>query len=192
MSAFSFVIPLQKNSALTLQGIASATTVDRDEERMSLNALKNMVRDIKIQGVNLFQDHKHDWKDTLGFVKNAELTADEKVSIDINLDDPTTNAYIPMLLNKLKRGIRLGLSVGGNVISKKYEYDPVLKKKITILDDVKVYEVSVVGIASNADSYLNIPQSIAKSYRENSFLKCFNCWHESSSTVCSVCFTPLV
>lgn len=167
MADFNFVIPLQKDlNGNSLTGIASTVSVDRDDERMSSESLKMMVMDIKTAGVNLFGNHEHNWENTLGYIKDAELV-DNKVQIKIDLDDPTTNPKIPMLLNKLKRGINLGLSVGGNVLSYKWDYDKTSNKKVKVLDRVKIYEVSVVGIPANPDSYLAIPSAIAKSIKKS-------------------------
>ena len=184
MSDFKFIIPLKKDSSGMLTGIASTTSIDRDEERMSHEALKMMVKDIKSIGVNLFGNHEHNWENTLGVIKNADLV-DNRVQVGITLDDATTNPKIPMLLNKLSKGIMLGLSVGGNVDSFKWEYDKSIGKKVKVLDSVKIYEVSVVGIPSNADSYLSIPMAIAKSAKEK---KCPICYStEIKKGVCELC-----
>lgn len=181
MADFNFIIPLSKGLNNSLSGVASTTSVDRDEERMSAEALKMMVDDIKKQGVNLFGNHEHNWENTLGIIKDASLV-NNQVAVKIDLDDPQTNQKIPMLLNKLGRGIKLGLSVGGNVLNYKWEYDRELGKKIKVLDKVKIYEVSVVGIPSNADSFLTIPQAIAKSARINKeYAVCPKC-HRSDKT----------
>jgi len=190
MNDFNFIIPLKKGSDSQLSGIASTTSIDRDEEKMSDTALSMMVSDIKSIGVNLFGNHEHNWENTLGVIKEAELI-DRQVHIGITLDDASTNPKIPMLLNKLKRGIKLGLSVCGNVESYKWEYDKSVNKKVKVLDKVKIYEVSVVGIPSNADSFLSIPQAITKSYKSKSY-KCPVCLSENNkSGVCEICLTKI-
>lgn len=189
MADFNFILPLQKNiNSNTLVGVASTTSVDRDEERMSHNALKMMVDDIKKNGVNLFENHEHGWHNTMGFINDATLVGDQ-VHVNIELDDATTNPKIPALLNKLKKGIKLGLSVGGNVQDFKWEYDRTLGKKIKVLDKVKIFEVSVVGIPSNADSFVSIPQAIAKSAKIPRVVQCVNCWCETKDTRCPICLT---
>lgn len=190
MDDFNFIIPLKKGLNNSLTGIASTISVDRDEEKMSAEALKMMVDDIKKQGVNLFGNHEHSWENTLGIIKDANLV-NNQVAVKIDLDDPQTNQKIPMLLNKLGRGIKLGLSVGGNVLNYKWEYDRELGKKIKVLDKVKIYEVSVVGIPSNADSFLTIPQAIAKSARLPSLTKCVNCYSQVEKDRCSLCLTRI-
>jgi len=182
-SAFNIHIPLCKDfSGDTLVGIASTTSVDRDTERMSEKALKEMETDIKNLGVNLFENHEHHWENILGVVNDARLV-DKQLNIKIQLDDPTTNPKIPAILNKLARGIKLGLSVGGNVTSTKMEYDPELKQKVKVIDGVKLYEISVVGIPSNADSFVSLPEAIAKSIKS----KCPCCYAKITAKSCPIC-----
>jgi HK97 family phage prohead protease len=186
MNAFNVIIPLQKDlNGGILTGIASTTSVDRDDERMSDTALQMMVDDIKKAGVNLFGNHEHSWENTLGVIKDAELV-DKQVRVKIQLDDASTNPKVAMLLNKLKKGIMLGLSVGGNVEHFESEYSRQKGKKIRVLDRVKIYEVSVVGIPANADSYLSLGQAIAKSAKLPGD-KCSLCFTKSSSDKCPTC-----
>lgn len=191
MSRFDVIIPLRKtgvnDNALT--GIASTTSVDRDDERMSAEALSMMVADIKRTGVNLFGNHSHEWENTLGVIKDARVEGNQVV-VDVTLDDASTNPKIPALLNKLNRGIMLGLSVGGNVTNFKWEYDKELGKKIKVLDKVHIYEVSVVGIPSNADSYLSMGAAIAKSAKTH-LSKCPLCYStEQDKGACTICRLP--
>lgn len=190
MSDFNIIIPLQKDIVSDrLTGIASTTSIDRDEEKMSRKALKTMVKDIKSIGVNLFGNHEHNWENTLGVIKDADLVGNE-VAVDITLDNPETNPKVPMLINKLNKGIKLGLSVGGNVTDYKWEYDSSLKKKIKVLDKVKIFEVSVVGIPSNSDSYMSIPRAIAKSAQGLISSNCPNCLSKLiKEGVCELCLT---
>lgn len=188
---FKIILPLKKEgNSGDLVGIASTLSVDRDEEKMSQKALLKMVNDIKEKGVNLFENHDHGWEHTLGVIKDADLI-DNKVAVKISLDDPNTNPKIPMLLNKLKKGIMLGLSVGGNVTNFSWEYDRKLGKKIKVLDDVSIYEVSVVGIPSNADAFVTIPQAIAKSAKLPILKKCPNCYNKTEKEECELCLTKI-
>jgi HK97 family phage prohead protease len=183
---FNFYIGLQKGADADLIGVASATSLDRDEERMSDRALKMMVSDIKSLGVNLFGNHEHNWENTLGVVKDAELVNDH-VNVKIDLDDPSTNPKIPALLNKLNKKIKLGLSVGGKVTAERTEFNKELNKKIKIIDGVKLYEISVVGIPSNADAFLSIPQALTKSAKSLYNNKCLCCYGEIEKGVCKQC-----
>jgi len=188
-TAFNVYIPLKKDfSGDDLTGIASTTSVDRDTEKMSEKALKEMETDIKTLGVNLFENHDHNWENTLGVVHDAQLV-DKQLNVKIKLDDPVTNPKIPILLNKLARGIKLGLSVGGNVTATKWEYDRELGKKVKVIDGVKLYEISVVGIPSNADSFVSLPEMISKSMNKKPIVKsCPLCFTKNIKDVCPTCF----
>jgi HK97 family phage prohead protease len=186
MQDFQFYLPLEKSSDTQLTGIASTISVDRDGERMSENALNDMVREIMEKGVNLFGNHEHSWENTLGAVWKARLQ-NRNIIVDINLDDPNTNPKIPMLLNKLKRGIKMGLSVGGSVTKEREEYSKELGRRIKVIDGVNLFEISVVGIPSNADSFLSLPQAITKGYRKVE--KCEQCFAPIplNNNICNLC-----
>lgn len=182
MDDFNFVIPLQKDINSDLIGIASTTSVDRDSERMSDTALQMMVDDFKTKGINLFGNHEHNWENTLGVIRDANLV-DNKVQVKITLDEPSTNPKVTALLNKLKKGINLGLSVGGNVVSEKYENRN--GKRVKILDKVKIYELSIVGIPSNPDAFVSIASAIAKSAGLSQI--CPICYSDFKKK-CNICF----
>lgn len=185
---FQFYIPLKKSAdgRSDLIGIASTTSMDRDEEIMSEKALNMMVSDIQRVGVNLFGNHEHNWENTLGVIKQASLQGNA-VKIGITLDDANTNPKVPMMMNKLKRGIKLGLSVGGTVTKDRFEYSKEAGKRIRVLDEVKIYEVSVVGIPSNADSFVSIPNAIGKSFKGlNLYSNCPCCFSKMKGE-CSLC-----
>lgn len=184
---FKFFIPLQKNVDGTLSGTASATTVDRDEERMSDESIYMMADDIKKTGVNLFGNHQHDWENILGGIDDAGVqTTSKGKELSIHIHPNKSNPKYDQLIGTMNTpGVRVGLSVGGNVLATRWEYDKRLNKKIKILDRVKIYEVSVVGIASNADSFLSIPAAIAKSAKL--YKKCPACFSKMYGKACDTC-----
>lgn len=165
MPNFKVYIPLQKSNDSELFGLASTTSIDRDGERMSQDALNDMKDEILRNGVNLFADHDHGVFNTLGAIKTAVLDGDQ-LKVGITLDDPVTNPKVPALLNKLKKGIKIGLSVGGKVTKERTEYDKESNKRVKVIDGVQLYEISCVGIPSNADSFINLPSAISKSMKE--------------------------
>lgn len=192
MNDFSIYVPLNKSVTGELVGIASSMRVDRDDERMSKEALSMMAEEIKRNGVNLFVDHEHKIDNIVGTVKNAEIV-DERLMIGVVMDDPETNPRVSSIFNKLKKGIKLGLSVGGNVTGFKWEHDRALGKKIKVLDKVNIYEISIVGIPSNADGVLGIPQAIAKSMKNNlrwedAEKDCPACYSPLTKSICTACY----
>lgn len=142
---------------------------------MSPNALEDMRREVLERGVNLFGNHQHDWENILGGIPKGEIN-NNQLSVGIHLNK--SNPKYEQLLGTLNTpGVRLGLSVGGNVTKEYYEYNKSVGKKIKVIDGVQLYEISVVGIPSNYDACLNIGQAIAK---------CFN-----GSKTCPVCYSEM-
>jgi HK97 family phage prohead protease len=187
MDNFEFFVPLQKGNENTLHGIASTLSIDRDEEKMSENALRDMEKEILMNGVNLFGNHQHDWENTLGVIKSARVNS-RQLDVDIDLDNPRTNPKVVALLEKIKKGIKLGLSVGGAITKEREEYDRDLGKKVKVIDGVKLFEISVVGIPSNSDSFLTLPQAISKSAHRFD-CKCPICFSKmQSGDNCPLCF----
>lgn len=185
MNDFRIFLPLTKTGD-RLTGIASATSVDRDEERMSDEALSMMADDIKRENVNLFGNHSHEWENILGGIDEA-IIIDKKLHIGINPN--TSNPKYNQLIGTMNtKGVKVGLSVGGNVAGYKWEYDKNIGKKVKILDRVKIFEVSIVGIPSNADSFLTIPQAIAKSAKlPISQKQCKMCLSYIDDDSCGIC-----
>jgi HK97 family phage prohead protease len=183
-NAFNFYIPLQKQAGDQLVGIASTLSPDRDMERMSDKALKEMEQEILTKGVNLFGNHEHSWENTLGVIKKATIK-NNLLGVGITLDNSETNPKVNMLLKKLERGIKLGLSVGGAVTSERWEYDKELNKKVKVIDGVKLYEISVVGIPSNTDAFLSLPQAISKCLNNNN--RCPLCYSRIVANKCAIC-----
>lgn len=172
MREFEFFIPFQKAPILDpatgyqhLHGIASTMDVDRDIEQMSPRALNKMIKTINTGKVNLFMDHEHDALNAIGVLERAWLGPDQtSAQTDIRLENSDSPmSPVPYLLDKLSSGINLGLSVGGRVTEQHDEYDKKSGQKIGVIDDVELYEVSVVGIPSNPFAGLSIEGQIAKS-----------------------------
>ena len=134
-----------------LRGYASDTAVDRDGDRMSPQALKSMKSAIE-SGMNLFSNHEHGWKDTLGVISKAE-ERNGGLWMEVRLEDPIKNKDVDLLLHKLEIGEKMGLSIGGDMVGSHSEKSA-NGKSVRVIDDVKLYEVSVVGLPSNPNSYV--------------------------------------
>ena len=187
------------NTNFYIEGVASTTDVDRDTERMSEKALYKMQRDILEQGVNLFGDHEHGWESTLGVIKSSKIDGSNKLWIQVLLDDPVVNPKVNALLSKLNRGFHLGFSVGGNVTETKKEFDKALHKDVTIIDDLELYEVSLVGIPANKFCKVEGASASVSKSAFNSLNLPLECPHCYSSFInvhkgiinCDFCLTPL-
>lgn len=190
---FTKYIPLEKAGEDSFLGIASSTSIDRDEEKMSPNALSEMCQTINVDHANLFGNHQYDWENILGGIDAAQKKDD---SIQIRMNPNKANPKYAQLIGTMATpGVKLGLSVGGNVKKSHWEHDNDLGKKIKIIDSVDLYEVSVVGIASNPDGIVNNVVTKSAKIRELNMgcafpvplTKCPACWHDDANEVCDMC-----
>ena len=136
-----------------ISGIVSDTSVDRDGDRFTYSALKDMETSIN-NGVILFQNHSYEVGDSLGVPVKAELRGDEQNAelwCEFRLEDPDYNPNVQSLIHKLETGERLGFSIGGESGDKPPLYQG---GRGRVLSSINLFEVSVVGIPSNKHSYV--------------------------------------
>ncbi len=127
-------------------GIASDQSLDRDGDRMSGKAIDQMKSFVE-EGMNFYADHKHGLFDMLGVLTKAE-NRNGRLYVEARLEDPELNPQTKLFLHKLDIGEKIGLSIGGDL--KKSHMDG----NTRIIDDVVLYEISAVGIPSNANAYM--------------------------------------
>ncbi len=152
-----------------IKGIASTTTLDRDNETVSKICLKRMEDQINKKKLPIFSNHNHDWENMLGYT-NVALAKDNKLEIEILTDYVETNPKVMQLIGKVEGSMPIGLSIGGKVL----DSHPQKNKngsELKVLDDVELYETSVVGIGANPDAFLSLPDQIAKSIETSVCLK---------------------
>ena len=149
-----------------ISGIVSDTSIDRDGDRFTYSALKEMETAIN-SGVTLFQNHNYEVGDSLGVPVKAELRGNEQNAelwCEFKLEDPDYNPNVKNLIHKLETGERLGFSIGGESGDK----PPIFRGSGRELPSINLYEVSVVGIPSNSHSY--VMGHVFKSLRANTNL----------------------
>ena len=158
------------NGDLHVRGTTSSTIRDLHGDEMTIGALKSMEETAK-QNMTVFLNHNYNVPDDLfGSVTDArivkrydaELGAEVyDLDIDVRVVGEDENPLAMKTYRAIKRGVKLGLSIGAKV-------DKVSKKKgnggeeTYIIESVKLLETSVVGIPANQRSYL---QSALKSLR---------------------------
>lgn len=136
-------------------GYVTDGSIDRENDRMSGRALKSMEEAMNA-GMNLYSDHNHGWKDTIGKFVQARLDG-IGLWAKARLEDPEKNPDVALLLHKLEIGEKLGFSIGADMDGHRYieEKDASgQRKKIREISNVKLYEVSVVGLPANANAYI--------------------------------------
>lgn len=161
MENFDILVPFSKSvsdegTLKLFGGIASTTSIDRDNERMDKSVLNKIASGL--QGAPVF--FNHDTKGLgIGKVSKAADVGDE-VRIEVI---PTTAKSMSDQLTQIKEGILKSFSIGGRVLKIEKEYDEKLNKDVGVIKDVEIYEVSVVGIPANKDA--SILSYMSKSFK---------------------------
>lgn len=149
------------NEPLILEGVASSTSIDLEGDNMTSECIESMKQ--QAVGLSMFLDHEHCVDKIIGKVEEVlESTADIfKIKFSIL---PSYQYYIQEFLDA---GINLGLSIGASVLD--YEETETGWK----IKEIKLHEISVVGIPANQDSLGTV---VATKNKEEEYVvaKCFN------------------
>jgi starvation-inducible DNA-binding protein len=137
---------------------------------MTMNALKSMEETAK-QNLTVFLNHNYEVpQDLFGSVQDARIvkrwdqeTGQEvyDLDIDIRVVSEDENPLAMKTYRAIKRGVKLGLSIGARV-AKVQKAKDAMGEDTYIIDEVSLLESSVVGIPANQRSYL---QNALKSLR---------------------------
>lgn len=165
-----------------ITGIASGTELDRDTEKMAESALYAMRKSIdegilnehgELVQVPLYSEHRKEALEQLGWLTKAWIqksdTGEHQLWIEAELDDDnpkSTQLYKKLTTPNPKKGrpTKLGLSISGKVLSAYKQFDPSIKKAVTVFEQIALNEVSVVTKPAYVGSYLDI---LEKSYKED-------------------------
>ena len=158
------------NGDLHVRGTTSSTIVDMHGDEMTLAALKSMEETAK-QNMTVFLNHNYNVPDDLfGSVTDARIVKryDNELGqevydldIDVRVVGEDENPLAMKTYRAIKRGVKLGLSIGARV-EKVAKRKGAEGKETYVIDSVRLLESSVVGIPANQRSYL---QSALKSLR---------------------------
>lgn len=162
MEDFNILVPFEKStdSEGTLKmfgGIASSTSVDRDDERMDKSVLNKIATQLK--GATVFFNH-----DIKGLGVGKVIDSIEKgENVEISVV-PTKAKGMSDVVTQINEGILKSFSIGGRILKVEEEFDNALNKDIRVIKDVEMYEVSVVGVPANKDA--SILSYMAKSLKK--------------------------
>lgn len=152
---FAVTMPLCKvweddEGELRFEGVASSTRLDRQQERMTPNAIRKMAQ---YANLDLLPAHGAGPLEELGVIEEAWADNDE-FRVAGRLD--RTNPAAQKLFAKVLSGKRYGLSVGGRVTRAFWRYDEEAGRQVRYIDDVELDHVAVCrpGAAANPDTYL--------------------------------------
>lgn len=156
---------------MIVEGLATTTNVDHDQERMSPEAIKAMEDEINKNGVPLISEHSKEWDGVLGHVFKAWVDERNQLHVQAELDKDMSKSKD--LYTALKKGAQLGLSIAGIVKKAGLEMVEGIGKKCKTFYDVLLKEVSVTNRPSNFDTWL-IAKGIAKSREKGMYEKYLN------------------
>jgi len=151
-------IATETDEDMIIEGVASTTNIDHDDERMSQEALRAMEAMINENGVPLRVEHQKDDNAIIGKVFKAWVDERNQLHIQARLDK--SHPVSPILHNSMKSGVKMGLSVGGIVKRAVREFAESVGGMVKTFYDVALQEVSVTPRPANYDSWL-IAKSIA-------------------------------
>lgn len=151
--------PLERDGALIIEGIASTVNIDHDRERMAESALKRMANIINKEGVPLRIEHERHDRAVIGNVDKAWIDSRNQLWINATLDK--ANPVSHLLHDSLKKGTKIGLSVGGRIKQAVREFSEAAGKYVKTFYDVLLDEVSVTLKPANYDAWL-----VSKSMKE--------------------------
>lgn len=135
------------DDSLTIEGVASTTTKDLQGDIMLPSAIQSMKQQAK--GLNLLGDHQYGLDNIIGTITEVVDTDDDTLKIKAKIL-PT---YAPTLKEMLETGVKLGLSIGGNI----QEYQP--QKDGWEIKDIRLHEISLTGMPANWDTMGTITTS---------------------------------
>lgn len=152
---FRVTMPLAKvwedeDGELWFEGVASSTTLDRQQERMTPNAISKMAT---YKGIELLPSHSAGPLEELGSVEEAWADNDQ-FRVAGRLDK--SNPQAKRLFQRAMSGRSFGLSVGGRVTKAYWQHDPEAGRQVRHIDDVELDHVAVCRpeAAANPDTYL--------------------------------------
>lgn len=169
--------PFQKSQGdiqrMYIRGLASGGDIDLQDDRMAKSAVEALTKAID-EGtvlpngtwslIPLRSGHRMEWDDILGWITKAEIDDDYNLWIEAELDD--TNSVARDLFVKLQTGdrpgrpLQLGLSIGGKIKKASFEWNHDVQKRVRVIEDVLLQEISVVGKPANPATYV---EALAKS-----------------------------
>ena len=159
------------NGDFIVSGTTSSTIRDLHGDEMTLNALHSMA-DTARQNMTIFLNHNYNVpEDLFGSVTDARVVKrfDAEngaevydLDIDVLVCKEDENPEAMRAYKAIKRGVKLGLSIGARVDRVSKRKDSKTGEDSYVIDSVKLMEASVVGIPANQRSYL---QNAVKSLR---------------------------
>lgn len=160
-----------------VSGTTSSTIRDLHGDAMTMGALKSMEETAK-QNMTVFLNHNYNVpEDLFGSATDARIVKrmdDETgqevydLDIDVKVCPEDENPQAMQAYRAIKRGVKLGLSIGARVEAANKKRDEKSGVDTYVIDKVRLLEASVVGIPANQRSYLSNAVKSLRSAGEDS------------------------
>ena len=147
-----------------VSGTTSSTIRDLHGDAMAMSALKSMEETAK-QNMTVFLNHNYNVPEDLfgsatdaRIVKRMDEETGEEVydlDIDVKVCPEDENPQAMQAYRAIKRGVKLGLSIGARVEHADKKRDDKSGIDTYVINKVRLLEASVVGIPANQRSYLH-------------------------------------
>jgi HK97 family phage prohead protease len=147
-----------------VSGTTSSTIRDLHGDAMAMSALKSM-EDTAKQNMTVFLNHNYNVpEDLFGSATDARIVKrmDEEtgqevydLDIDVKVCPEDENPQAMQAYRAIKRGVKLGLSIGARVEHADKKRDEKSGVDTYVINKVRLLEASVVGIPANQRSYLH-------------------------------------
>lgn len=147
-----------------VSGTTSSTIRDLHGDAMAMSALKSMEETAK-QNMTVFLNHNYNVPEDLfgsatdaRIVKRIDEETGEEVydlDIDVKVCPEDENPQAMQAYRAIKRGVKLGLSIGARVEHADKKRDDKSGIDTYVINKVRLLEASVVGIPANQRSYLH-------------------------------------
>jgi hypothetical protein len=145
-------VPLMEDGEMIITGIASTANIDHDNEKMSVEAMSDMVAIINEKSVPLRLEHSKEDSAIIGSVFKSWLDERDQMWIKARVDKNHPAGSI--LYSALKGGAKMGLSVGGRVKKAVKEFSEKTGRAIKTFYNVLLDEVSITQRPANYDAWL--------------------------------------
>ncbi len=159
---FKISVPItktqKKGNKLIVEGYASDTTIDRDEERFSESAIRTMKDSVRSGGVKVRLEHEDKFYTNIGEWTDADITKNNRLYVKGEIDTELSLGKDVEVL--LKRGEKLELSVGGRVLDATTEYSSKARRTIKVYTNVVLEEISILMNPSNYNTSLGIAKTV--------------------------------
>lgn len=141
---------LNEDGSLTIEGIASTTNKDLQDDIVTPSAIESMKRQLQA-GLNLHGDH---WYGLFDGIIGAITEVIDTDAYSLRIKAKILPKYANEIKDMLDIGVKLGLSIGGRVTEHTQLEDGGWEIK-----DITLREISLTGMPANWDTYGTITTS---------------------------------